>query len=370
VADRYLEKFVRRPGRREGGRKNMEHYIAALRRATVPAANGATVKLEAKPITAITTADVEAVRDGWKRRAAAYGGAIGADRALKRLRHFFNWAIEKGYTDATPFKRHGVTMIHYLTEKPRSRRLEAGEEAALLKPAPPFLYAIITAMLETGMRPGELLALRWRDVKGAGLLLPAEITKTNEARDVPITQRLKAVLELRKHAPDGTEHPPEAFVFGNEVGERIAYGALRQPWEDTCKAAKITGLQIRDLRREFASRLLETPGVVVHTVRDWLGHADLATTSRYLSTTRVGLQQARRAFEENRAKLAQNSHKSDSKADDLTPDQASETAANSLQVKAGAEERTRTSTTLRPQAPESCPIGTHRCADARSRGGP
>jgi hypothetical protein len=37
-----------------------------------------------------------------------------------------------------------------------------------------------------------------------------------------MTQRLKATLELRKHAPDGTEHPGTAYVFGNEVGERIA----------------------------------------------------------------------------------------------------------------------------------------------------
>jgi hypothetical protein len=37
------------------------------------------------------------------------GGRVGADRALKRLRHLFNSAIEKGYAEHTPFKRHGVT---------------------------------------------------------------------------------------------------------------------------------------------------------------------------------------------------------------------------------------------------------------------
>jgi integrase len=85
---------------------------------------------------------------------------------------------------------------------------------------------------------------------------------------------LKAVLELRKHAPDGSEHGPGAFVFGNEVGEPIA--DIRQAWQQTCAAAGSTRLHFHDLRREFASRLRETPGISDHHVRDWLGHADMA----------------------------------------------------------------------------------------------
>ena len=287
----------------------MEWYVAALRRAEVPGANGSVVRLETKALDRITTADIEAIRDQWPRRVgAAKGGRVGADRALKRLRHLFNWAIEKGYVDRTPFKRHGVTLVHFRKDQSRIRRLEPGEEARLLEHAPASLRALITAVLETGMRKGELLALRWRHVRWDAdvLLLPAEITKTAEARDVPMTQKLKAVLELRKHAPDGSELGPEAFVFGNEVGEPV--GDIRDVWAETCRAAKIAGLHFHDLRREFASRLRETPGISDHHVRDWLGHADLATTSRYLSTTRVGLQQARKVFEQHRALFAHDSH--------------------------------------------------------------
>jgi integrase len=59
-----------------------------------------------------------------------------------------------------------------------------------------------------------------------------------------------------------------------------------------------------DLRREFASRLLES-GASDHEVRDWLGHANITTTSRYLSTTRVRLQRARAVFELRRSGLAE-----------------------------------------------------------------
>jgi integrase len=308
VCDRYLKKHVQREGRREGGRQLMEFYLAALRRFQVASTNNATIRLEQKPMDDITTGDVESVRDGWKRKRTSRGGRVGADRAIKRLRHLFNWAIERGYADKTPFKRHGVTVIHFAKDQGRTRRLEPGEEGRLLEHAPPHLHALITAALETGMRRGELLALRWRDVKweADALLLPAEITKTAEARDVPVTRRLKAVLELRKHAPDGSEQPLDTFVFGNEVGEQIA--DIRDVWVATCKAASITGLHFHDLRREFASRLRETPGISDHHVRDWLGHADMATTSRYLATTRVGLQHARRAFEQHREAFAHDSH--------------------------------------------------------------
>jgi integrase len=329
VADQYLAQHVRRDGRREGGRRLMEWYLAAVRRATVPAANGATIVLEQKPIADVTPADVEAVRDGWKRRTtAAKGGRVGADRALKRLRHLFNWAIEKGHADQSPFKRHGVTVVHFRSDDTRTRRLELGEEARLLQQAPPFLHALITAALETGCRLGELLGLRWRDVKADHLLLPAALTKTAEARDVPTTQRLRAVLALRQHAPDGRLHPPEAFVFGNECGERVR--SIRDAWEQTCRAAGIVDLHFHDLRREFASRLRETPGISDHHVRDWLGHADLATTSKYLATTRVGLQQARRVFEQHRGEFAHHSHTDDADATPPAPESTADTDAKPL----------------------------------------
>jgi integrase len=331
VADRYLEKHVQSEGRRDAGRKLMEWYVAALRRATVPAAGGETVRLEQKPIDDVTTDDVETIRDGWKRRAGSKGGRVGVDRALKRLRHLFNWAIRKKLATQTPFKLHGVTLIEFAADQGRTRRLEPGEEARLMKHAPDYLQALIVAALETGCRRGELFGLRWRDVKwGQGvLLLPAEITKTGEPRDVPMTQALRAMFELRKHRPDGTEWGPADHVFRNELGAPMT--DCRKPWLETCTAAGITGLHFHDLRREFASRLRETPGISDHHVRDWLGHADLATTSRYLATTRVGLQQARRVFEQHRAdSFAHDLHTDTVEPSPDTPDQATENEAKSL----------------------------------------
>ena len=95
-----------------------------------------------------------------------------------------------------------------------------------------------------------------------------------------MSQRLRAVLEMRRHASDGSLHGPERFVFGNEVGDSIK--SVRTAWEGTCRRAGIENLHFHDLRREFGSRLRETPGMSDHEVRDWLGHANITTTSRYL----------------------------------------------------------------------------------------
>src|SRR5262245_49561421 len=297
VADCYLRGYVPadqhgRP-RREAGRKLMDWYVRALKRVEIPAAGGTTIRLELKPMADITRADVEAIREAWPRqKACSKGGNVGADRALKRLRHVFNWGIAEGYINATPCRREGVAVVKFAAESPRRRRLDGDEEQRLLQHAPPQLRALIVAALETGCRKGELFALQWQHINldRRELHLPGEITKTGRSRTIPISKRLLDELEMRKHAPDGTLYEPTAYVFGNELGEGAT--DIREAWKLTCAAAKITGLRFHDLRREFGSRLMETPRISPHVVRDWLGHADITTTSRYLATTDRTLKEA------------------------------------------------------------------------------
>lgn len=123
IADRYLEEHVRDPKHRVGGQQLMAMHVRLLRAVQVPAAGGRTVALGLKPLDAITTADVEAVRRAVRdHMPRAKGGAAGANRTLSRLRHLFNWAIRMGYSERTPFRRHGVAMIHLdsRAETPRS----------------------------------------------------------------------------------------------------------------------------------------------------------------------------------------------------------------------------------------------------------
>ena len=331
VCDQYLERHVRIPTRRPRGVREMEILIGMLRRAEIPAANGAMEKLEQKPIETLTRADVEAVRT-WRRKEQAAGaskrgtkgGEVGTNRLLSRLRHIFSWAVVEGRIPDTPFKRGSVSVVKMEAgvEGARTRRLEPsmtlsdgsvreGDEARLLKHSRPHLRGLIVAALSTGARLGELLSLQWsqirRDESGAArwIELPATKTKTGEARVVPVAPRLRAVLELLRQGPDGKDHGPAAYVFGNECGERLV--SIRTAWNLTCQRAGIQGLHFHDLRREFASRLLES-SADLHDVQMFLGHAAITTTSRYVQSTPLRLERALARLEAV-AGFAQDSHK-------------------------------------------------------------
>ena len=345
VADRYLTDYV---GKRETPDGRVEwtgqylrpksalqaDYAIRLARACAVPAAGGTMRFEQKPIAAVTKADIEAIR-----AARRPHGVIGCNRLLARLRHFFNWAIGEGFAESSPFKRHGVSVVRLEmgAEAPRTRRLEPGEEDAVLRHASPLLRALIVAALSTGCRVGELLSLQWsqirRDDNGNArwIVLPATKTKTATARSLPIGPRLRAELEMRRHAPDGQEFGPTDYVFGDECGGRVK--SIKRAWEiavlkshghtpvwvkgkpgrlapESRAALRAINLHFHDLRRQFACTLLES-SADLHDVRDFLGHANITTTSRYLASSPVRLAR----LEGNDAAFAHDSHKRDQPAD-------------------------------------------------------
>lgn len=90
-------------------------------------------------------------------------GAI--NRVVDLLRHMLSWAVGREYIDRTPFRRGSETLIKKLhDDSRRRRRITEDEEAALLAQASPHMQAMIIAALDTGMRQGEMLALRFSDL--------------------------------------------------------------------------------------------------------------------------------------------------------------------------------------------------------------
>jgi integrase len=339
VADQYLKRHVQVPTRRPRGRREMEILIAMIRRAEIPGASGATVRFETKPIDGIARADIEAIRS-WRRaeqaagnsRAGTKGGEVGTNRLLSRLRHLLAWAVAEGHIETSPFRRGHVALVKMeaSVEGARTRRLEPGEEEGLLQHADQHLRSLVVAALATGCRLGELLSLQWSQVRCDGdgeprwLVLPATKTKTAEARVIPVSSNLRAELAMRRHGPDGKDLPEHSHVFGNEVGEPVK--CIRRAWEDAvlgahgCQAARVRGkltsdsraalrrinLHFHDLRREFASRLLES-SADLHDVQMFLGHANVTQTSTYLSSTPTRLVKALEKLEA--AGFAHDSHK-------------------------------------------------------------
>lgn len=235
------------------------------------------------------------------------GGRVATNRMLTRLRHLFAWAIEQHLLTTSPFTKK---VIDRKAEGGRTRRLEGTEETRLLRAAGSHLRACIEAALETGMRKAEILGLQWQHVRKAldEIQLPETLTKTGVARQVMITPRLAAILDMRateqrtmrELAPDA-DLPSDLYPFGNELGEAI--GDCRTAWRLTCKRAGITGLHFHDLRRESGSHLLET-GASLADVRDYL-HASVTQTNKYLSTSSARLRAALAKRDAARTNLAQ-----------------------------------------------------------------
>ena len=248
---------------------------------------------------------------------AKRGGVVSTNRCLGRLKAFFNWAIEQEYLTENPAQR-----VHRLREFERERRLEPGEEErlrALTKND--WLWRLrIVAALETGCRIGEILSVQFRQLRWDlnELHLSNRTTKGLRTRYLPLSQELRAMLELRRYDPDGEEFSADAYVFGNEVGERLknyqkAWSTLRLRALDhgphwgpngrflpCCREqlAKMN-LHMHDLRREAGSRLLER-GADLHTVQQFLDHANISTSSRYLKPSKLALHTTIRRIDKQR----------------------------------------------------------------------
>jgi len=101
------------------------------------------------------------------------------------------------------------------------------------------------------------------------IVLPAWLTKTGEARKIPITPRLDAILRMRRHDPAGEEHKPTAHVLATNSG--VGSSRSRHRGAPRSRKSGIAELRFHDLRREAASTLFER-GLALNHVSKLLGH--------------------------------------------------------------------------------------------------
>jgi integrase len=164
--------------------------------------------------------------------------------------------------------------------------------------------AIFVTAAFTGLRRGELVALRWLDVlfEREAIRVRAsysygELTspKSGRARTVPmvaaVAERLTALRE-RQYMTEG-----EDLVFPGERGEYLDGSALRRRYKAALRKAGLRELRFHDLRHCFGSLAINT--LTILEVQAALGHASLTTTTRYLHVKDKG-DEARRlaqAFE-------------------------------------------------------------------------
>jgi integrase len=134
------------------------------------------------------------------------------------------------------------------------------------------LTPAVLLSVNTGMRRGELMALRWRDVDIARreLVIHGITAKSGQSRPIPLNDEAAAALRAWRKQSKGRS---EARVF-------TVLTSYKTAWRKLMKDARISKFRWHDLRHTFASHLVQRD-VNLNTVRDLLGHKDLTTTLKY-----------------------------------------------------------------------------------------
>lgn len=236
------------------------------------------------------------------------------NRELTCLRRMLNIACMEGWLARNPFHL-GKSLISAADERKRTRTLSPTEETRLLAacatPKRAHLADIIVCALDTGMRRGEILTLKWMDVDlETGIIqIQATNTKTLTAREVKVTTRL---LERLKQAHVRREHSrnPE-LAFGTKD--------IKCVFERARGEAALDDLRFHDLRHTAGTRLVRQ-GIQLAEVARILGHTDIKMTYAYVNADAGTIARAATALDDFHRMQA---HQASSQVNDTNERQAS-----------------------------------------------
>ena len=212
------------------------------------------------------------------------------NRKLAALSSLMRWAELVG-------KAPEIRMPKAIAETNKPPRwLEKKEERAIIRAVKRLGCtrddAIVTFLLNTGLRIAEAADLQWRDItvtERAGQVVVRK-GKGRKQRTVPLNSEARAaVKQLREIA--GTPNPkPESSPWRGQQGPLTVRG-MQQALEKVGKLAGIPGLSPHILRHTFGKRMAEA-GCRLEVIADLMGHEDLETTRRYVQPGQLDLTEA------------------------------------------------------------------------------
>lgn len=173
-------------------------------------------------------------------------------------------------------------IIQLRCRPPQARYLSFAEARRLQAQASGMWKTMITLALNTGMRIGELIALRWQDVDlAAGKLQVCQniwlgeigTPKSGKNREIPLNGLACEALGRLSSQETG-------IVFPRSAGGFLTYRQCNHALESISRAAGLESVQWHVLRHTFASHLVSR-GVGLKAVQDLLGHSTQAMTERY-----------------------------------------------------------------------------------------
>ena len=226
-----------------------------------------------------------------KRLCARTVGAVAA-----MLRAALTFAEDCGYIDKNPYRRIKLPKVEEAETDTFTNEEQAKIERVILDSEDNRCYGILLA-LYTGVRIGELCALKWENVDVESRRIQIKISlnrspnrgngskKTKMEEREPKTRKSKREIRipgflcnilLRIKAESKS-----AYVFSMRNGRFVNPRTMQFLFRRILEKAKVSPRRFHSLRHAFTVRALEI-GVDVKTVSDTLGHADATVTlNRY-----------------------------------------------------------------------------------------
>jgi len=192
------------------------------------------------------------------------------NREFTTFKSIFSRAVEWGYLDDSPL-RH---MKMLPTEKSKPRFLSREDIARIMEVAKGLERDIFLLLLLTGMRKGEVIALRWEDVDLVEnqITITAAIAKSRKSRVIPLRPELIDILKRQAKKKSLVFPAPEGGQYHERSMSRIIYLLY--------KKAGIKGHDVHSIRHTFGSWAAMS-GVDLLTVKELMGHSDIRTTMIY-----------------------------------------------------------------------------------------
>jgi len=226
----------------------------------------------------LRAAQVKAWHDG-----LPYGRT--AEKLLMVVRAIFSHARSRGWIDDDPTASVERQAVRYSGDYDFYSREEI--EALVRAATSEQDAAIYLTAAMTGLRRGELAALRWRDVDFTGQAIRVRANysfgqlvtpKSGKMRTVPMVGEVAEALARlgQREYFTGDQDP----VFAGALGGHLDASALRRRYTEAAKRAGLRPLPFHSLRHYFGSMAVNRATLV--QVQAWMGHAHIQTTARYL----------------------------------------------------------------------------------------
>ncbi|MER8564528.1 site-specific integrase [Mesorhizobium sp. M0924] len=228
----------------------------------------------------LTTADFATYRDERLKTISTKS----LKRQIAPLSHMFevarlNWSL--------PIRSNPLRDLSLkVTDNKRDRRLRDGEFENLIEAGRRtrnrLLIPIVRLALETAMRRGEIIALRFRDVDIERCTATIRDSKNGHSRTIPLSSIAIATLETTTAMMSIKSKTQNERIFP------VTPVSVRLGWDKLTKRANIDDLHFHDLRHEAISRFFEK-GLTVPEVASISGHRDIRMLLRYAHADKAQL---------------------------------------------------------------------------------